>query len=555
MAAASNARMPGPSMPRLTKAAPVGGLTRRSEGTRMRAASEGEASSSDGATELYHHTGGGPALLAADISRHSESLHRVHPSGGPSSIERGEVMSVPSVPRKTRGLFAMLVVAVCGVAAAATGATATAAESTKSYIVVMEASPAVAYEGGVAGIPATKPGKGKKINPRQRERQALPGSSREEPRRRRSRRSARARTTKLNDYSISLNGYSALLHRAQAAASKAARASRWSWRIELQQPTTDSSPAFLGLTGAGGAYRAGDQRQRRRRRRHRHRASGPSIPSFAGAGFPAPPTGAAAVCNFGNTAHNPNDAPFTCNNKLIGARQMLATYRALIGAAARRVQLGAGRQRPRDAHRHRRRPEMPASRRPSSGLRGGQISGIAPRAHVIAYKGLGNLRRLHVRPGRRHRPGRCRRRRRDQLLDRQHVLQRRSAPTRSRSCSRPTRACSSPTRPETTARAAARSSARPTSPWLTSVGASTQSRFFQGNVVLGNGASYPGASITPGIATPKPLARRCGPRQPALQSGDARSRAASSTRSSSASAASSAAWRRASRCSTPAESA
>ena len=37
-------------------------------------------------------------------------------------------------------------------------------------------------------------------------------------------------------------------------------------------------------------------------------------------------------CEFGNTAQNPNDAPFTCNNKLIGARQVLPTYRALIGA-------------------------------------------------------------------------------------------------------------------------------------------------------------------------------------------------------------------------------
>ena len=35
-------------------------------------------------------------------------------------------------------------------------------------------------------------------------------------------------------------------------------------------------------------------------------------------------------------------------------------------------------------------------------------------------------------------------------------------------------------------------------PWITAVGASTQSRFFQATVVLGNGAGYPGASITAG---------------------------------------------------------
>ncbi len=35
-------------------------------------------------------------------------------------------------------------------------------------------------------------------------------------------------------------------------------------------------------------------------------------------------------------------------------------------------------------------------------------------------------------------------------------------------------------------------------PWVTTVGASTQSRFFQGTVILGNGAEYTGASITGG---------------------------------------------------------
>jgi hypothetical protein len=38
-------------------------------------------------------------------------------------------------------------------------------------------------------------------------------------------------------------------------------------------------------------------------------------------------------------------------------------------------------------------------------------------------------------------------------------------------------------------------------PWITSVGASTQSRFIQGTAVLGDGSSYAGASITPGTAS------------------------------------------------------
>ena len=43
-----------------------------------------------------------------------------------------------------------------------------------------------------------------------------------------------------------------------------------------------------------------------------------------------------------------------------------------------------------------------------------------------------------------------------------------------------------------------------TKPWLTTVGASTQSRFLQGTIILGNGAQYTGASITAGVG-PAPL--------------------------------------------------
>jgi hypothetical protein len=41
-------------------------------------------------------------------------------------------------------------------------------------------------------------------------------------------------------------------------------------------------------------------------------------------------------------------------------------------------------------------------------------------------------------------------------------------------------------------------------PWVTTVGASTQSRFLQGTIILGNGAQYTGASVTQGVG-PAPL--------------------------------------------------
>ncbi len=36
-------------------------------------------------------------------------------------------------------------------------------------------------------------------------------------------------------------------------------------------------------------------------------------------------------------------------------------------------------------------------------------------------------------------------------------------------------------------------------PWLTTVAASTQRRFFPGRIVLGNGETYLGASLTQGV--------------------------------------------------------
>ena len=103
----------------------------------------------------------------------------------------------------------------------------------------------------------------------------------------------------------------------------------------MRYKTTNSSPGYLGLTKKGEAWESG--------------LTGegvivgvidsgiwPEHPSFADDGS-YPDLGivldnSRPTCEFGNTAHNPDDVPFTCNNKLLGARQMLDTYRALIGA-------------------------------------------------------------------------------------------------------------------------------------------------------------------------------------------------------------------------------
>jgi subtilisin family serine protease len=198
----------------------------------------------------------------------------------------------------------------------------------------------------------------------------------------------------VNNYVNSLNGFSALITHAEAE--RLAATSKVALVIpdELLQHHTDSSAEFIGLTGRGGAYAAG------------YTGKGvvvgvidtgiwPEHPSFADNGLPTPsilPLDATdhPVCDFGNSAANPADAPFTCNNKLIGARQMLDTYRAVIGPETDEGDFDSAR----DSDGHGTHTASTAAgnanvRATAFGERVARISGIAPDAHIIAYKGLG----------------------------------------------------------------------------------------------------------------------------------------------------------------------
>ena len=390
----------------------------------------------------------------------------------------------------------ILLILVMSLSLAAAAFAQSPAPETDSYIVVMKQDPVIAYEGDEAGLPATKPGKSGKVNPNsahvkkyQKYLEASHNAS-----------LAKAGAdvdAKVHDYTVALNGYSAILTEAEAKDVAAQSAVMLVLPDQMRYVDTDSSPAFLGLTGPAGAYQTG------------YDGEGvlvgvidtgiwPEHPSFADDGsFPDAPVldDSRPNCEFGNTAHNENDAEFECNNKLVGARQMLDTYRALIGAEdfeydSARDDAGHGTHTASTAAGN---ADVAAS---VTGIPRGIISGIAPRAQVVAYKGLGYLGGFtsdlasaidqavfdgvdvinYSVGGGAADPGA------DEIAflfaDAAGVFVATSAGN------------SGP--------GAATLGNPGTMPWLTTVGASTQSRFWQGTAVLGDGTEYTGASITAG---------------------------------------------------------
>ncbi len=96
-----------------------------------------------------------------------------------------------------------------------------------------------------------------------------------------------------------------------------------------------------------------------------------------------------STCDFGDTAYNPNDVPFTCNSKLIGAYDFHDTYKVLVGLLPGEFDSA------RDADGHGTHTASTAAGNGGVeasifGIPRGTISGVAPRAHVIMYKVCGD---------------------------------------------------------------------------------------------------------------------------------------------------------------------
>jgi len=252
----------------------------------------------------------------------------------------------------------------------------------------MAHDPAISYEGGITGLRPTKPKKGKKFNPKsahvKKYRNFL-----------KAKHDATLKAVgiktkeKLYSYTVALNGFAAPLSPAQANSLLKQPNVVLVRPDTIRYKTTDNSPTFLGLTDPAGPWDRGYNGE--------DVIIGvidtgiwPEHPSFSDDGSYSTLSTPSISCEFGNSAHNPDDAPFTCNNKLIGARQMLSTYRFYIGADpdefdSARDDDGHGTHTASTAGGN---ADVDAS---IFGIPRGPVSGIAPRARIIAYKGLGKL--------------------------------------------------------------------------------------------------------------------------------------------------------------------
>ncbi|MGH1493455.1 MAG: S8 family serine peptidase [Acidimicrobiales bacterium] len=299
-------------------------------------------------------------------------------------------------------------------------------------------------------------------------------------------------------YTTSLNGFAAEMTDAQVERMRSTDGVLMVLKDQWRYAETDSSADFLGLSGRGEAHSTGvlgdgvivgviDS------------GIWPEHPSFADDGsYPDPGVeldeSTRSACDFGNTEHNENDAPFECNNKLIGARQMLSTYRAVIGADPDEFDSG----RDDDGHGTHTASTAAGNAGVEATILGtdvGRVTGVAPRAHIISYKGLGNLGGF----------GSDLAAAIDQaVLDGVDVINYSVGGGTSDTLGADDIAyLFAADAGVHVATSAGNSGPGPATiggpahvPWLTTVGASSQTRFFQGRVRAANGRSYTGASLT-----------------------------------------------------------
>lgn len=270
-----------------------------------------------------------------------------------------------------------------------------------SVIIKLDEAPIASYEGGVPGYPATSPkvtGE-KKLNPN-----SAHVKKYEKFLDQNNIKFAAALEASIPDaevtqsYEYVIGGVAAIVPSDELTRIAKMEGVSAIYLDELNQLDTEASPAFIGADDLwddlGGQSVAGESIIVA----NIDTGIWPEHPSVADPGplggvYPAPPahwngTGTGAGCDFGNVAFNASDAPFTCNNKLLGAYNFTTTYTAVIGLLPTEYDSA------RDSNGHGTHTLTTAAGNggvaaPIFGIDRGPVSGIAPRARVVAYKGCG----------------------------------------------------------------------------------------------------------------------------------------------------------------------
>ncbi|HEX4814665.1 MAG TPA: S8 family serine peptidase [Nonomuraea sp.] len=243
--------------------------------------------------------------------------------------------------------------------------------------------PLATYAGGVSGIDATRPAPGARLDRTSRQYVAYRDHLRAE-RTKALGAAGLGRAKTVAEYDVVLNGAGVRLTGSEVAKLARTPGVRGIWKQEYHPLDTTDTPSFLGMTGPDGTWA-------RQFGGHSRAGEGvivgvvdtgisPGNPSFAPLPEPRPDAGIIAKKWSGECAPA-EEAPVTCNNKLIGARW----YN--FGKPTPDVEYRS----PRDYHGHGSHVASTAAGNHGveaviNGVNVGTISGMAPAARLAMYK-------------------------------------------------------------------------------------------------------------------------------------------------------------------------
>ncbi|HET6628259.1 MAG TPA: S8 family serine peptidase [Woeseiaceae bacterium] len=264
-----------------------------------------------------------------------------------------------------------------------------AKSQSRVYIVQMAGDPVIAYDGGIRGLPATRPAPGRKINPNSaavRKYVAHLDSRHDAVI------NALGAGDKVYDYRYAMNGFAAVMTESQAAAARRRNDVVQVWADEMLHPQTDSTPAYLGLSTPGGVWE------------QHGKGEGVIIGMIDTGVWPEHPSfsdqldfsDAPGSSGNGNLAYGPPPEDWhgtcqsgerwsqdDCNNKVIGARWFVDGFSIGSSGILTTEFLSA---RDSDGHGSHTAGIAAGNEGVLNGINGLPVSGMAPRARIAVYK-------------------------------------------------------------------------------------------------------------------------------------------------------------------------